>query len=148
MAQGDLKVFEEFSLEIGKKKFDLSTDTIKVMLCSDTTIAADQLTPVKADFTECSVGGSYTGPVTVSATWTELGGLATFNVADPPTWSKAASSPTDIRWAVFYSDTATNKDAFAFVDMRSGGNPISMVDADVDLNIHANGLFTITVSNP
>ena len=105
---------------------NLETDTIKLGLITDsvtptattadpcwgaggtTNLASSQVTP----------GGNYTtgGPTVANNTFTESSGTVTFD-GDAVSIAQNASNPTDARWGIVYSDTATNKDALGFVDL-------------------------------
>lgn len=145
MAQGDLVVFNEAKQNISGL-LDLSdgADYSLILITTLPTVAA--LTPDSADFTECTVGGSYAGAVALTSTWLESAGVVTFDADDPATWTAAAGSPTDIKAALIYSETAVGEDALCFIDMTtdSGTTAVSMVAGDISIAFNASGLFDIT----
>lgn len=144
MAQGDLVVFEEFRDYIGDGSHDLDDDSFKIALVTNAVPPTPAFTtPDFADFTEVS-GTNYTaGGETTAATWVEVGGVATFDVADV-SWTQNGAGPTDIRWAILYNTThAGTNDAIAYIDM-GGGSDISLVDGDISIAINASGVFTLT----
>lgn len=147
MARGDLTVFEEFAKTIGEKKVAIGADTFKLALIDDTTApTAADATPTWADYSGNEVSGTgYTagGASLSGVTWTEAGGVATFDDTGNVTWSQNGAGPTDIYYAILYSDTSTNDDAVCFVDM---GGPVSLVDGDVSVTWNASGILTVTVS--
>lgn len=147
MAQGTTVVFNEAKQNISGL-LDLSNGTDFSLILITTLPTAADLTPDSADYTECTTGGSYTGPVELTTTWVESGGTITFDITapDPVSWVKAAGSPTNIVAALIYSETAVGEDALAFIDLTSdnGTTPISMVDGDISITINASGLFTVS----
>jgi hypothetical protein len=147
MARGDLTVFEEFALTIGEKKIAFGVDDFKVALIDDTAApTAADATPTWSDYSANEVSGTnYTagGYTLTGDSWTEAGGVATFDDTGNVTWSQHASGPTDIYWGILYSDTSSNDDCICFIDM---GGPISLVDGDISITWNASGIFTITVS--
>ncbi len=152
MAQGDLTMFEEFSLTIGQSIFDFTTstgDTFKLALL-DTIPSASLATPTWSDVSGDEVSGTgYTsgGATFASTTWAEAAGTATFDEdTGPPsvTWGQNGAGPTDIRAGVIYSDTATNDDLICFIDFTpDGSSPISLVDGDITWAPNASGIFTL-----
>ena len=147
MAKGDLTVFEEFALDIGKGVHDFSSDTIKVALIDNAAApTAADATPRWADYSgnEVSGTGYAAGGATLSGvTYTEASGVAKFDDTGNVTWSQNGAGPTDIYWAIVYNDTASNDEAVCFVDM---GGPASLQDGDVSITWHASGILTVTVS--
>ncbi len=148
MAQGDLTMFEEFSLTIGQSKFIMDTNTFKLALVNTAPLAS-LATPVWADISANEVSGTnYTaGGNTLTTTWTEAAGTATFDATGAPatTWTQHASGPTDIKYGVIYSDTATNDDLVCFIDFTTDGGTtaISLVDGDITWTPNASGIFTL-----
>lgn len=145
MARGDVTVFEEFSKYIGNGDHDLDNDTFKCMLINNSTVpTAADLTPDSADYTEVTGSGYTAGGVTLTVTYTEVGGVATFDSSVNPSWTKTVGGPTDIYYGIIYNTThvGTN-DAVAFVDMAG---PVSLVAGDVSITWNASGIFTVTVT--
>lgn len=159
MAQGTLELFDEFAKSIGDGRIDLDNDIIKMALVTlqvggTPTIAKADAVPtwgaggttnLSAD--EVAAGGGYTagGDALTTVTYNQASGVATFD-SDANTWTSAGSGdPATIKTAVFYSDTATNKDCIGFIDMTTDGTTaISLLSGDVVLTPHANGWFTTT----
>lgn len=150
MAQGDLTMFEEFSLTIGQSIFNMGTDTFKLALLNAAPLAS-LATPTWADVSATEVSGTgytSTGSAFASSTWTEAGGTATFDeTTGPPsiTWTQNGAGPTDIKYGVIYSDTATNDDLVCFIDFTTDGGTtaISLVDGDITWTPNASGIFTL-----
>ena len=147
MATGDVTLFEEFAKTIGEKKIALGADDFKVALIDDSAApTAADATPTWSDYSANEVSGTnYTadGYTLTGDSWTEAGGVATFDDTGNVTWSQNAAGPTDIYWGILYSDTSSNDDCICFIDM---GGPISLVDGDISITWNASGIFTVTVS--
>lgn len=155
MAQGTLALFELFAKHIGDKSHDLdvATDVYKVMLVSEQvggtpTIAPGDASPDSSDYTEV-VGTNYAaGGETITISWTEAAGVATWQVTSGTiTWSQHAAGPTDIKTAVIYNSSHLGaNDAIGFVDMTADGTTaVSLVDGDVTLTFQP-VIFTATIA--
>jgi hypothetical protein len=152
MAQGDVTLFNKAVEWFGEGVINLETDTIKLGLITasltpDATTAAPcwgaggstnlttyQVTP----------GGNYStgGPTVANPAYTESSGTITFD-ADDVTIAQDASNPTNARWAILYSDTATNKNAFAFVDL---GGVTDLSAGAFTLTWNASGIFSFAAA--
>ncbi len=148
MAQGDFTLFEEFADYIGDGSHDLDGDTFSLILITTLPTAA-QATPDRADFTEVTAGGGYTaGGIALTTTYTEAGGVATFDSSTNPSWTASAGSPTNIVAGLLVNDThvGTN-DAIGYIDLTTdaGTTPISLVAGDITVTWNASGVFTVTV---
>lgn len=149
MAQGDFTLFEEFAKYIGDGSHDLDSDVIKCMLIDNSTVPTAALaTPDSADFTEVT-GTNYTaGGATLTCTYVEAGGVATFDSSTNPSWTTSPSGPANIYYAIVYNTShAGTNDAIGFVDMTSDGGttPISLQSGDISITWNASGLFTVTI---
>jgi len=149
MALGDTGLFEELALTIGSEDHNFTSDTFAMILITTLPVVG-QASPDRADYTECTAGGSYsTGGVTLTTTYAEVGGVATFDITNSPSWTKAAGSPTNIVAGLIVNNThAGTNDAIGFVDFTadSGSTAVSMVDSTITANPNASGLFTLTVN--
>jgi len=149
MARNDWQTFDEFSLDLSNGVHNLGSDTFSVRLITNaaTEPVPGTATPRWADFSanECSAGGSYaTGGSELSGTSTaEDAGVTTFDDTGNVTWAAAASSPTDIYWAILVNDSATNDECVGYLDM---GGPVSMVAGPVSITWHASGILTTSVT--
>jgi hypothetical protein len=152
MARGDLTVFNEFIVSMGEKLIDLELDVIKLALITDTvTPLVDTATPTwdasssqDYDANEVSTAGGYTaGGFTVSGP--ELirsGAVATFDDDDSNlSLAQNGSGFTNAYWGILYSDSATAKNAIAFIEM---GGPVSEQEGPININFNASGILTIT----
>lgn len=155
MAQGTMTLFEELSLSSVDGRIDMDTDTFKVALVTAVPLAADAVPTwgvggtTNESATECSAGGGYTaGGITLTTvTLAKAANVGKLD-ADNVLWTSSFSGdPADIKAAVLYSATATNKDCLAFLDLTADGGTtaISMLTGNVGINWAAGGVITITV---
>lgn len=145
MAIGDLKVMEMFSQHIGDGTHDLDTDTIKLMLVSDTyaTVDATDATPLSTDYTEVSGTGYTAGGNDITATFVRAAKVATFDGANQ-SWPQDAAGPTDIRTGLVVN--SSNNTIICAIDCTSDGStPLDNTTTTLTFNWHANGIFTVTV---
>ncbi len=145
MAQGALVLFEEFSLEIADGVFDLDTDSFKLHLLTTIPTAATA-SPTLSDFTEVS-GGTYAAQ-SLTVTWLEAAGVATFDATGSPACTfaqDAASGPTDIKGGLICR-VGGSVEALGYVDMTvdGGTTPISMKAGDITWEPNASGIFTLS----
>jgi len=154
MARGDLTVFNEFVISLGEKLINLETDTIKLALIDNVvTPLVDTATPTwdatsSQDFdgNEVGTGGGYSaGGFTLSGPeLVRSGAVATFDDDDSNlSLAQDGSGFTDAYWGILYSDTATAKNAIAFIDL---GGPVSEQAGPININFNASGILTITRS--
>ena len=154
MATGDLTVFEEFALELGKEthNFPTGNDTLKFGIIDNTSApTAADATPAWTDYSanQIGTGGGYTGPVSLTGVdYTEAAGVATL-VANSFTISQNASGQgSTTAWGVIYNETAAADEAIAFVEL--GTIDITSGDLVVKFNSAASGspgtILTVTVS--
>jgi len=159
MAQGTLVLFDEFADSIADGRINLLTNTIRVALTSDVVNTGNM---IKSAAVPCwgaggstnlstnevaSTGGYTAGGITLGGkTFDQTGGVATFDSTTDLIWTSAGSDPTNIKTAVIYSDTATNKDCIGYIDMTTdaGTTPISLLTGDITLTFNASGIFTLT----
>lgn len=126
MASGDFVWFNQAKLNIGLKIFNLETDTLKLALVTaSVTPTASTADPcwgaggsTNLSSYEVTPGGNYSagGSTVANNTFTEASGIATLD-GDGISIAPHASNPTNARWAILYSDTATAKNALGFVDL-------------------------------
>ena len=144
MAQGSVIVFNEFKENISSGGINLATDNINLRLISNSSLDGSTVSPDSGDFTQVT-GGTYAEKTSISTTWSETGGTATFALGANQVFSQDNSGPTDIRYALVYSATHSgSEDAICLIDLTTGGDgttPISMVDGDITIN--SGTLFTL-----
>jgi hypothetical protein len=148
MATGDVTWFDQALVDISKKLINLSADTIKLgLITTSTTPAATTAVPcwgaggtTNMSTNAVATGTSYTGPITLgTVSCTLSGGKMVFDAADVSV-SQDASGFTNARWGIIYSDTATNKNCIAFVDL---GSDRSIVSGPLSITWNASGILTI-----
>ena len=153
MAQGTITNFQNFSKTISGT-IALGADVLKFALTSTVPAASDAVPCWGAGGTtnestnEVSAGGGYTtGGVTLgSVTWTQSGGTATLDAADPSWTSSGSGDPTNIKSGIMYSNTATNKDCINWMDMTADGGTtaISLLSGDINVTLNASGIMTLS----
>lgn len=109
--------FYSFTKALAEKKFNLSTDTIKVTLTNvDPAVATNTQ---YSQLTEIASGNGYTtGGATSTQSVSSASGVYKLVLADV-TWTATPSGMAAFRYAVIYSDTATNKDLIGMTDYGS-----------------------------
>jgi hypothetical protein len=140
MAAGPWVIYNEAKLSLCDGTLDLDTQTMKVGLFLSTSNAgsATLSTAQYATLTNqhANANGYTTGGVTVAATWTRSTGTCTFDTADAA-WTASGGSIV-ARFAVLYSDTATNKNLIAYCLLDS---------APADVTVTTGNTLTITITN-
>lgn len=150
MAQGDIVVFNQFKEDIGLELHQLETDVAKLGLI-DSTVTPTAATSdprwgagggTNLATNEVTPGGNYSagGPAIANNAYTEAAGVATFD-GDNISILQNASNPADARWAPIYNDTATGKQAIAFLDL---GGVTDLTAGDFSVTWNAAGIFTLT----
>lgn len=154
MARGDLTVFNEFTISLGEKKINLETDTIKLALIDNSvTPTVTDTTPMwgvgsGVDYVSAEVssaGGYSVGGFTLSGPeLVRSGAVATFDDDDSNlALVQNGSGFSDAYYGILYSDTATNKECIAFIDLDG---PVSEAAGPIAINFNVSGILTITRS--
>lgn len=145
MAAGPWVPYNEFKESLGQKKIHLGTDTFKVALFLSTSNAgsATLATAQYATLTNQHANGNgyTTAGVTVAATWNRSVGTVTFDTADA-SWTASGGSIV-ARFAVLYSDTATNKDLVAYMLLDSSPADVTTTTGNT-LTINIANVFTLS----
>ena len=145
MAAGDVHIFAQYvySTTITGLPVLWASDTIKGAICTNTTVpavtssdpgySASRTTDFSA--TEVTPGGSYSaGGISLTSPTVSLSTVYTnLNVTSPISLAANASNPTGAYWMIFYSSTASGKQAVGYLDL---GGPLSLV---AGLQINVNG---------
>lgn len=154
MAAGDMKWFAQGIHDLGNKLIDLDTDVIKFGLVTAVLVPTVTLAGPcwgaggtnNMSTNQVGTGGGYTGPVTiVSPTWTKDATGAVFDAADPAVIAQHASGATNIAYLILYSDTATNKNCFGYMELSTAGT-ISLVAGSLTITFNASGILRYTQS--
>lgn len=121
---------------------DFDTDTIKVMLVTNSYVPSATGHACKNSVTNEVTGSNYTaGGITLSSlTLTLSGATATFDAADV-TWSQHASGFSNARHAVIYKDTGTAATS-TLIGWCDFGADKGNVSGDLILNFNAAGILT------
>ena len=149
MAQGDLSLFNEASLELLSSTHNLASggDTVKVALIT-TLPTVSQTTPTLADFTEVTGTGYTTGGEDIGTNQSVTvvsGATYKYDSTTNPSWSQNGAGPTDIVGALIYNSTDVSDKAIGFVDMTTDGGttPVSLQAGNVSITWNASGIFTL-----
>lgn len=149
MAQGDLTLFNELSLELMSSTHNLASggNTIRVALIT-TLPTASQTTPTLSDFTEVSGAGYTAGGEDIGTNQSVTvvsGSTYRYDSTTNPSWSQNGSGPTNVIAALIYNDTDASDKAMGFVDMTTdnGTTPISLQAGNISITWNASGIFTL-----
>jgi hypothetical protein len=148
MAASAWRLYRDFKTALGLKKINLSSDTIKIALFLSTSNAGD-VDLAGAEYAaltneHANANGYLTGGKTVAATWSEVSGTVTFDVADPSVWT-ATGGDIVFRYLVLYSDSATNKDCIAYCLANTAPADITVTNGNtLTVTINALGVFTMS----
>ncbi len=149
MAQGDSKISNEYSYQLGNARYNQSTDSFRIYFCSDTyaSINEDAATLNLSNVTQVGGGNFPIGGVALtSVTWTRASAVSTLDYADLTTIVKDGANPATIRTAVIVNDTSAADDIYKIVDLTTDGStPIDVVNNDFDYSVNASGSSTLTV---
>ena len=145
MAQGDLSLFNDFTLELMSKQhnFAAAGDVMKVALITTLPVVT-QTTPTLADFTEVT-GTGYTAGGEDIQTGQSLtvvsGSTYKYDSSVNPSWSQNGAGPTNIVAGLLYNSTVSDK-AVAFIDLTTDGGvtPVSLQAGNVSITWNASGI--------
>ncbi len=162
MARGTGAIFNQAISYIRDGDVDMDAGTWRMILCEESivslTIAETNPALGSTNITEVANGGGYaTGGIALTLDNSESGGVLTVKLNTTThtggvlAWSKAGSSPTNIKSAVLYDDAATTpaNAAVAFWDVTEDGGTtaVSLQAVDIDLitgdGATAGDLFTM-----
>ena len=125
---------------------DLDTDTIKVMLLTNTEVPATDTDDFIDDFVanEVATGSSYSagGPTVSPTVSTPSSGVITIDMADLVI-AQDATGFTDARYAVLYKDSGVDSTSPIFAWANLGADK-SIVGGSLTLAIDAAGIFTVS----
>jgi hypothetical protein len=131
--------FNSFPENLGRKVYNLHTDTLKIMLTNVAPVAGNS---VKADITEIAAGNGYVagGAAVPNTSFTQAGGIATL-LGDDPNIIASGGSIGPYQWAVLYDDTAVNDELIGFWDY---GGPQTLLAAEqLQLDLDATGILDV-----
>lgn len=109
--------FQQFVEDLAKKKHDLSSDTLKILLTNTAPVATNA---VKADLTEIAAGNGYAagGTAVTGVTAEQTTGTLTVTANDV-VFTASGGSMAAWRYAVLYNDTAAGDPLIGWWDRGS-----------------------------
>lgn len=132
--------FNKFVENLGRKVFNLNTDTLKVALTNTAPTAAtnNQL----SDITQVANGNGYTtgGTAVGSTAYSQTSGVGTLSGNDV-VFTAAGGTVGPFRYAVLYDDTATNDELIGYWDY---GSSITLNDTETFTVDFGASILTIT----
>lgn len=109
--------FNDFAEQLGLKKINLDTDTLKVYLTNTAPAATDTAFGTPA---EISAGNGYTaGGADATGVWSESPAGTGQLVGTDITWTASGGSIGPFRYAVLYDDTSATKHLIGWWDYGS-----------------------------
>ncbi len=149
MAQGDLKTFDYYPFNAGKKLYDNINDTFKYAFITDafSTVSKAEVEPDLSSFTEVSAGGNYSagGNALAGNAWTIAAGITKLDFTDI-SLTKQASSPTTAKTLLIINSTAGNDCYHAIQLGAADGDAVDLVNNDLTVTFNVNGTVNITVT--
>ena len=144
------RTYRDFKTALGLKKINLDTDTIKCALflaasnAGDVDLATAEYATLTSQHASQGAPGYETGgKACANPTWTETDGTLTFDADNPAAWTATGGSIV-ARFAVLYSDTATNKDLIAYCILDSAPADVTVtVGNTLTISFNALGIFTL-----
>lgn len=141
---GTIAVYNSWKEQIGKSA-NLASDTFKMLLTTSGYSPNLSVDSVLADITNEVSGSGYTRATLGSVSFTESGGIATFDFADP-TFTASGGNIIARRWVIFDDTVASPVKPLMFTGL------LDAADADVTVtsgntltfNVNASGLFTLS----
>lgn len=132
--------FNSFVESLAEKKFDLGSDTLKVLLTNTAPLATNA---VKADLTEITAQNGYSagGAIASTSSSAQTSGTYKLVVADV-TFTASGGSFGPARYAVLYDDTAASDDLIGFWDYGSSVTPAAGETFTTDFD-GSTGVLTI-----
>lgn len=149
MAQGDLKTFDYYPFNAGKKLYDNVNDVFKYAFVTDAFSTVDKATvePALASFTEVGAGGNYTagGNALPGNAWTIAAGITKLDFTDI-SLTKQASSPTTAKTLLIINSTVGSDCYHAIQLGAADGDAVDLVNNDLTVTFNAAGTVNITVT--
>ncbi len=146
MPAGKWKLYETAKLNIGNGTTDLDSHVFKCALFQSTSNANTLTNSTLAQLTNEVAGanGYTTGGNTLSGvTWTQTGGVATFDASDT-VWTASGGSITS-RFAVIYDDTSAGKSLLAVCLLDTTPADVTATNGNtLTIQFNASGIFTLS----
>lgn len=154
MAAGKFKLYEKSKLWLSDGTFDLDDNTNWRMLLFLSTSNVNDLTlasPILANLTNqhANANGYTTDGLAITPTWTQSGGVATFDATDP-VWTAAGGSIT-ARFGVIIKNATVNgivKPALAICLLDTTPADVTATTGNTfTVTINASGIFASSGAN-
>lgn len=147
MAAGPMVAYDILAESLADGTLDLDTHTFKVALFTSTyTPNVATNVSYSALTNEVANGNGYTttGYTLTGVTWSQTGGVATFDAADAA-WTASGGSIV-ARTAVIYDSTATVNNLMFYFLLDSTPADVTVTDTNtLTIAWNASGIFTLTV---
>jgi hypothetical protein len=148
MAAGSVTLYSNALLEISKKQFDLSADTIVAVLLAATYTPAPDTHKLWSDVSanELPTAGGYTagGVALTGQTMTLTGAVSTFTAANV-SWAAATLTAKYCALVHRAAGALVAGDLLlAYVDLNSGGGSLSPTSGTLAVNWNASGICTFS----
>lgn len=147
MAAGPMTFYDILAESLADGTHDLDLHTFKVALFTSTYTPNDATDVSYSALTNevAGVNGYTTGGYTLTGvTWSQTGGVATFDAADAA-WTAAGGSLV-ARHAVIYNSTAGTNNLMAHFLLDSTPADVTVTDTNtLTIAWNASGIFTLTV---
>ena len=149
MSQGELKTFDYYPFNAGKKLYNNVTDTFKYAFITDafSTVSKAEVEPDLSSFTEVGAGGNYSagGNALAGNAWTIAAGITKLDFTDI-SLTKQASSPTTAKTLLIINSTA-GSDCYHAIQLGVlDGDAVDLVNNDLTVTFNVNGTVNITVT--
>jgi hypothetical protein len=118
--------FQKFARDLGLGVHNLDTGAIKIYLSNTAPNASTHA--VKADIAEITTGSGYTGPVDITAAYSESAGTGTLTATDV-TITAAGGTVGPFRYVIMYNDTPTSP-ADPLIAYWDYGSAITLADTE------------------
>lgn len=146
MPAGKWKLYDTAKVNIGDGVIDLGSHTFKLALFTSSSNANTLTNGTLASLTNQVAGanGYTTGGNTLSGvTWTQTGGVATFDASDT-TWTATGGSIT-ARFGVIYDDTSATKALLCVCLLDTAPADVTATAGNtLTIQFNASGIFTLS----
>ena len=146
MPAGKWKLYDTAKVNIGDGVIDLGSHTFKLALFTSSSNANTLTNDPLASLTNQVAGanGYTTGGNTLSGvTWTQTGGVATFDATDT-TWTATGGSIT-ARYGVIYDDTSASKALLCVCLLDTAPADVTATAGNtLTIQFNASGIFTLS----
>lgn len=152
MARGDLKTFQYYPYNAGRKLYDNVNDSFKYAIITDAYSSVNVATvdPTLASFTEVAAGGNYTAggnalPGNIWSIGSVAPGVTGLDFTDI-SLLKDAGNPTTGRTLIINNTTAGDRSYHAIDLTDDGTTAVDLVNNDLTVTFDSNGTVNISVT--